>query len=315
MSDHPGELIYNIEVFETSIDSLVLTGWVFHPSAPIVKLMLTDGAGLTHAIELAPGPDVVAVHGAAAERSRFHLALALTQPTVSTRLMLEATVQGRGEPVRVSVLAGFPEARDPYHLLYQEFISRINGMESPSVLEIGARARSGNVASSLFQGHVRYSGLDIVQGPNVHIVGDAHVLTQLVPPTSFDAVFSISVFEHLAMPWKVVLECNKVLKPGGVMFAATHQTWPLHDTPWDFWRFSSSAWSVLFNEATGFRVLKAVMGLPASIRPRVYENAATLGLAAQPAFLGTSVLAEKIGDTQLSWPVDLKTVVDGWYPA
>ena len=70
------------------------------------------------------------------------------------------------------------------------------------------------------------------------VMGDAHKLSDYFDKDSFDVIFSMSVFEHLAMPWKVALELNKVLKPGGMMLHTTHQTWPLHEEPWDYWRYS-----------------------------------------------------------------------------
>jgi hypothetical protein len=40
------------------------------------------------------------------------------------------------------------------------------------------------------------------------------------------------------MPWKAVIEIIKVMSPGGLIFTQPHQTWPIHETPWDYWRFS-----------------------------------------------------------------------------
>jgi hypothetical protein len=34
---------------------------------------------------------------------------------------------------------------------------------------------------------------------------------------------------------KVALEMNRIMKTGGLVMLATHQTWPLHEVPWDFW--------------------------------------------------------------------------------
>jgi 2-polyprenyl-3-methyl-5-hydroxy-6-metoxy-1,4-benzoquinol methylase len=88
----------------------------------------------------------------------------------------------------------------------------------------------------------------------VDVVGDAHSLAAHFPPKTFDGAYSISVFEHLAMRWKVVLDLNHVLKPEAVVFVSTHPAWPTHERPWDFWRFSTDAMRVLFNPATGFDV-------------------------------------------------------------
>jgi SAM-dependent methyltransferase len=122
------------------------------------------------------------------------------------------------------------------------------------VLEIGSRARSGNTYRHLVHPEVDYVELDVAAGPNVDIVGDAHHLSRHVDAT-FDAVFSISVFQHWLMPWMVAIEMNRVMKPGALAYIQSHPAWPLHEEPWDFWRFSKDAWNGLFNAHTGFEMV------------------------------------------------------------
>lgn len=55
--------------------------------------------------------------------------------------------------------------------------------------------------------------LDILPGENVDVVGDAHALVALFPAERFDAFCSVSVFEHLLMPWAVIPQINKILNP------------------------------------------------------------------------------------------------------
>ncbi len=81
---------------------------------------------------------------------------------------------------------------------------------------------------------MKYQGFDIVAGENVDVVGDAHQLSKHFSSKTFDFCFSVSVFEHLMWPWKVVLELNDVMKVGGMVFAQSHPTWPKHEIPWDF---------------------------------------------------------------------------------
>lgn len=123
------------------------------------------------------------------------------------------------------------------------------------VLEIGSRARSGYSSRNEFA-HKNYTGLDILPGPNVDVVGDAHMLGDYFPSKEFDFVYSSSVLEHMVQPWVFVRELNKVMKKGAVFLGATHQVLGLHDTPWDFYRFSEHAWQGLFNNATGFEILR-----------------------------------------------------------
>lgn len=218
--------------------------------------------------------------------------------------------------IEVSHLVHPKIGNDPYHRLTNRFFAECSerGRENPEskVLEIGSRARSGHVRRELVA-PMNYLGLDILPGENTDVVGDAHNLSAQVEPESFDAVFSISTFEHLAMPWKAVLEINKVLKLGGRVLISSHQTFPLHEQPWDFWRFSDMAWHALFNEATGFKIVETAFGEGASIVADLLHEVTTT-LEFQPAYLGSVVLAEKVGGTDLTWPVDVVQLTETMYP-
>jgi Methyltransferase domain len=135
----------------------------------------------------------------------------------------------------------------------------------------------------------------------------------LFPPNSFDAVMAFSVLEHLLMPWKFVIELNRVLKKGAVGLFTTHQCWPLHDQPWDFWRFSDKAWDGLLNSATGFLIVEAEMGEPAFVVAQRCHPVTNFG-DAQGGFLSSSVIFKKISDTSLEWPVKLAEVTTTTYP-
>ena len=201
---------------------------------------------------------------------------------------------------------------DPYHAVFADFIARANERSGYRVLELGSR---NTEVDPRLQGYREYVGFDVHPGPNVDVVGDAHSLSQLVEGP-FDAVYSISTFEHLAMPWKVVLEINAVLAEGGLLFAATHQTWPPHELPWDFWRYSPAAFHVLLNPATGFEIVRAESGLPALVVPMVRDRGMR-DLHRNPASLGVSVLARKVSAPRpdLRWDLTAANVIGGEYPA
>ena len=146
-------------------------------------------------------------------------------------------------------------------------------------------------------------------------MADAHELSSKIQPDTYDAVMSVSVFEHLAMPWKVVLETNKVLKVGGLAFVCTHPTWPPHDMPWDFYRYSKYGLRVLFSKMTGFEVVDACEGLPCRIVPLGFERSMRL-MEIFNSFLGVAILARKVGpaDHRLRWDVPLADFLDNSYP-
>jgi SAM-dependent methyltransferase len=293
---------------------LYVDGWAFHPThrvrsafvrLPSGQLMKAAGYGIS-------SPDVAAHHGDRAKECRFSFRVAIADPQEAREASLVFGLGGRTRAV-VEGLSG-RLAEDPFQKLFPKFHALVASVDAPVVVEIGSRARSGNVNVSWLPEDATYVGFDVIEGPNVDIVGDAHELSRFFPAESVDAIFSVSTVEHLAMPWKVALEMNSVLKTGGIMYAGTHQSWPLHDEPWDFWRFSEYTWSALFNAATGFEITDVVMGERASIVADLM-SAATAGLDAQPAYLGSSVIARKIGPTSLRWEVDPQVTLRANYPA
>lgn len=203
---------------------------------------------------------------------------------------------------------------NPFVRTWAEFWSAIADRPSGSLLDLGGRARSGNVNTRNLPLSWKYVSFDIIDGPNVDVVGDAHELSKYFRPGSFDAVMSSATFEHLAMPWKVVVEISRVLKPGGLVCVATHQTWPVHDIPWDFWRFSEYSWRCLFNEGTGFEIVGAAMGETADVVPRLM-SVVTAGMPGNPSYLGSIVVARKVSETTLDWDVPISVVSEGFYPA
>jgi len=179
------------------------------------------------------------------------------------------------------------------------------------VLDLGGRDRSKRGLSYFLDRH-EVTVFDIHPAPGVDVVGDAHELSSHFPDGHFDAVHCRSVLEHIAMPWKLVIEVARVLRPGGVGIFHTHQTVGMHDLPWDFWRFSDSAWDALFNAATGFRVVDRALAyecfiIPMRWRPGVeYEKAG--------GFEASSVMVEKVGEPTVSWPVRMKDILTSSYP-
>ena len=160
-----------------------------------------------------------------------------------------------GEPVRLrfrvkrdgrwtscDVKCAPPQCREVLNVpdgqpLFERFISEVNEKRL-NVLEIGSRIVSPGSASkrSLFPNAASYTGFDYYPDANTDLVGDAHRLSELVGDRRFDAVFSVAVFEHLAMPWVVAREISKILRPKGITYHGTLFSWPAHERPWDFWR-------------------------------------------------------------------------------
>ncbi|PWB83610.1 MAG: hypothetical protein C3F11_05725 [Methylocystaceae bacterium] len=199
-----------------------------------------------------------------------------------------------------------------------EFLAILDGWKArnpgrkPKVLDIGGRARSGYLLSEHLLG-CDVTVLDIRADAGVDVVADIHSMSNALEHESFDFLISVSVFEHLVMPWKAAIEINKVLKPGGLAMIVTHQTVGMHDLPWDYYRFSDESWKGLFNVATGFEIVTTAMNDFVRVVPNHYFNVGE-GYENAGGFYTSSVIARKSGSTQLAWPVETTSIVSTMYP-
>lgn len=134
-----------------------------------------------------------------------------------------------------------------------------------------------------------YLGSDFEAGLDVDVVADVHKLSDVVGDNRFDAIVSCSVFEHVQYPWIAVVELCRALKPGGLIFVQTHQSFPLHAYPFDYWRFSTDALKTLFSGQVGFKVIGAEYVFRAKIVSDRDPAAADY-----PSYLNVHILAEKV---------------------
>ncbi len=145
-----------------------------------------------------------------------------------------------------------------------------------------------------FQPPVRFIGFDILPGENTDVVGDAHYLTRYFPERSLGAAYSLTVLEHLIMPWRFAVELNRVLEMGALVFHATHQTWPMHAEPNDFYRFSDEALKFLFGFDAGFEIIDSHMEHRFWLYPSERASQAYLRTPLFPGYGNSQVLARKV---------------------
>lgn len=100
----------------------------------------------------------------------------------------------------------------------------------PLVLEYGAR--------------YRYIGLDIENPRYQHDVKPDFFWDGIKIPLdncSVDCAMATELFEHLPQPEQVMKEIWRVLKPDGHLFFTVPFLWPLHDLPYDEYRYTPFA--------------------------------------------------------------------------
>lgn len=303
---------FAIDEFVVFGRALSIRGWVLLPG-PVTSMHLLLGE---RKIPISShghvdSADVEAQFGARAQGCRFEEVVAI-DPVRDHYANAELIIVSRdGSTYRIADL-GYPRNQAAINLPMR-FSAMLKKLPAGALLEVGSRARSNIMRRELVPDGWSYVGLDILDGPNVDIVGDAHELPALFPDQRFDAVMGFSVIEHLMMPWKFVTSLNRVLKIGALGVITSHQSWPLHDAPWDFWRFSDSSWLALFNQATGFKIISAEMGEPTYLVAQRCHPITDFGKS-NIGYLASSVLFRKESETSLEWPVQMSDIIDVPYP-
>lgn len=170
----------------------------------------------------------------------------------------------------------------------------------PRVLDLGARGgddiQSGFRAEALRHNpHAVIVGYDMQPGKGVDVVGDAHEIASHFPPRHFDAVWCAAMLEHVRRPWIVVEQLAHVVRGGGFLYLQTHQTFPYHAHPNDYFRFSTAAIRELFTPELGWRVLDVEHEFPCRVLPlsNNYTHARDWNFEA-PAWLNVDAAIERV---------------------
>lgn len=176
-----------------------------------------------------------------------------------------------------------------------QFLARAAKLTNPRVLELGTK-RSFNERPTRHDAWVPHAsefiGSDIEEAVDVDAVADVHRLSEAFGTESFDIIISCSSFEHFKYPQLAAHQIMKTLKTGGLLFIQTHQSFPLHSSPYDYFRFSEEALRALFGTKMGFTVVATDYQFPVKLMARQDGEIRFL-----PAFLNVQLFGEKIAET------------------
>lgn len=135
-----------------------------------------------------------------------------------------------------SVMSFFSQERDLHELDNPENF----------ILEIGSYNVNGTVRE-LFPDCPHYAGIDIVPGPTVDLLCNAHDIP--LEDASLDVILCAEMLEHDSAPNLTFKEIGRLLKPGGTLvISARGGDFPLHCLP-DYHRFTLEDFAVLFEMA------------------------------------------------------------------
>lgn len=308
-----GDCAFMIDTATVFFDYFRVEGWFHCPEDELAEVQLINTTIIDAACNV--GLPHLGVSEALGPNRGFCIQALIGESERTPELsLIFRTQNGRTIKVRVVDLCNERKASFAGRAVRRKFSDMVNAGANTRLLDIGGRARSGVNYSKMFHS-AKCTVLDVLPGENVDVVGDAHEMSKLFAPGSFDAIFSTSVFEHLLMPWVVAAEMSKLLRLGGFAFIATHQTLGMHDLPWDFWRFSDTAWDGLFNRLTGFEILDRALENPQYITPHFWSPEQGDRLESAVGFVGSSVLVRKIAEPKLDWgPVAVSSVIGTVYP-
>ena len=271
--------------------NVYMLGFMFVPGEPVTGLhYIYDGERV--AIARTARADVVEHYGETGDTG-----FAVLMPFRAGAPILLEVITARGATRLSLVLAGRAKAEriDPAESCYAQFRLLAN-RPGARILEIGSRV-VGSISQRRakdFPLAAQFVGVDIHPGIGVDVVCDAHALGSVFVAGSFDFVFSLSVFEHLAAPWLVAAEVNRVLAIGGEAMISVPFAWPLHETPNDFWRFSDDGLKLLFGPASGFEVVRSGMDGEVRLVPEWRE--ALVELPLYPGYNHAWIFARKVAE-------------------
>ena len=90
----------------------------------------------------------------------------------------------------------------------------------------------------LFPG-LTYVGADMRPGPGVDRLLNLHHLD--LPSSSVGTALCLDTLEHVEYPHRAMEEMHRVLIPEGIAVISSVMYFPIHDYPYDYWRFTPEA--------------------------------------------------------------------------
>lgn len=105
-----------------------------------------------------------------------------------------------------------------------------------TVLDLGSGEQP--YASIVKERAAQYWGIDIKVSADkkADVCGDSLLLP--FKDNTFDAILCTQVLEHVRDPFALFNQVSRVLKDGGYLILTAPQSWPLHEEPYDFYRYT-----------------------------------------------------------------------------
>jgi len=125
----------------------------------------------------------------------------------------------------------------------EEAISVLDKNNPLKILDVGSFDVCGSYKPLFDFPQWQYVGLDIIEGPNVDLVVDPYEWA--VEDCSYDVVISGQCLEHVEMPWRWIMDVERVCKRGGLIIIIVPWNCHIHRHPVDCWRVLPDGLKVL----------------------------------------------------------------------
>jgi SAM-dependent methyltransferase len=113
------------------------------------------------------------------------------------------------------------------------------------VVDLGSADVNGTYRSLFDESGWSYVGLDLSPGKNVDVVLENPYRWTGIATNSVDVCVSGQALEHIPYFWLIVLEIERVLKPGGLCCLIAPSSGYEHRFPVDCWRFYPDGFEAL----------------------------------------------------------------------
>ncbi|MDY0907441.1 class I SAM-dependent methyltransferase [Pedobacter sp. CFBP9032] len=140
-----------------------------------------------------------------------------------------------------------------YKYYHADLFSAFDKYACGSLLDIGCGNKP--YQDKLADKIINYTGVDIIQSSENKVDYLCPANNIPLENNSFDTVISTQTIEHVEDHQGLVNEAYRLLKTEGLFILSGPLYWPLHEEPYDFFRFTKHGFQYILEKA-GFEVLE-----------------------------------------------------------